>query len=123
MDLFVRCVKAYGSDDSEYKLRPSFARIVDKSFCGMVSSLDLDSLKVSNWCMNYFGPKFLMLYCDNHPVNRMAARHVVDKYASENSLFVCVIICLSHTLHNAAKWGNLVFPLGEYLRISHFFEV
>ena len=121
-NVFVRCVSAFGLDSSKYVLPPTLCRVACKTYRGIVSSMDLDSLKLKEWSHYFPGPKFLIFRIDNNGANRKALAHLICLLSGYLNIFICVVVCIAHVLSNSAKWGDISPPTCEILRLSHFLK-
>ena len=99
---------------------PKLKRMQSKCNAGILSAIDISSLKLDIIAADQNDVHVLLLSCDNAAANRKAIRHIVASLVCMPNVFVGTLICFARTLSLSAKYGSLLFPVGGVIRVTHY---
>lgn len=80
-NVFARCVIAFGLDSSRYSPAPGFSRVSCKSYRGIASGVDIESLNINERVRRNPRPKFVIFAMVNRLVNRESISRVISALA------------------------------------------
>ena len=119
-EIMVTSLLLVHSDGRELQMAPKLKRMNSKCHAGILAAIDLPSLKLELIAADPSDAHLLFITCDNAAPNRSALRHIVAYFSNMPNVFIGMMICFAHILSLSAKYGSLLFPVGDIRRVTHY---